>query len=201
MTRHLTRTIALNVVVATACVADGEPELQENTMYSILRRGLVATALTLATLTTHADSGVMVKDSWVREMPPGTTNAAAYLVLHNHSAIERELIGASTDVAERVELHTTENNDGTLRMKHIAGVVVPSGGMAALAPGAEHVMLIGVSERLVAGQQVQMTLQFANGESQSANFEVKRGKAMDHHGSGGHDAHKSHEHGHAKSDG
>lgn len=169
-------------------------------MSSCLVRGLATAVLTVSTLAAHADTGVRVKDGWVREMPPGTTNAAAYLMLHNHTDTVRRLIGVSTDAAARVELHTIQNDAGTLRMKHIDGVTVPADGMAMLEPGADHVMLIGVDERLTEGHHIDMTLQFANGESQHVRFAVKRGKPMQHGDSHGHSMPKPHDHSQSGSD-
>jgi copper(I)-binding protein len=50
--------------------------------------------------------------------------------------------------------------DGMSRMRQTDGVEVPAGKTVALAPLGTHVMLMGLAEPLVAGQQFPLTLQF-----------------------------------------
>ena len=51
-----------------------------------------------------------------------------------------------------------------MRMRPLpAGLTVPPGGAAALAPGGRHVMLIGLRRPLGAGTIVPLTLHFAGG--------------------------------------
>lgn len=137
----------------------------------------------LLTAAVCAADTVMVHDGWVREMPPGTQVAAAYFTLHNPGDRDRQLVGADTDAAQRVELHTVEHADGAMRMRQVDGIAVSAGGIATLEPGGLHAMLLGVTTRLLTGDTVTLSLRFANGEGRTVNLPVKRGTAR---GQGGH---------------
>jgi periplasmic copper chaperone A len=109
---------------------------------------------------TAATAGVTVRDAWARATPPGMTVAAAYLTLSGGPQADR-LLGASTPRAAMAELHVVTESDGMSRMRQTDGVEVPAGGTVTLAPQGTHVMLMGLEEPLVAGQQFPLTLQFA----------------------------------------
>ncbi len=146
-------------------------------MKTPLRNALMAAALAVAASASYADSSVLVKGGWAREMPPGTVNTAAYFSLLNHSAKARVLIGVSSDIAEHTALHTTKEVDGVMRMQPVEQILIPSHGMASLAPGGDHLMLLGLDDRLVVGEDVELTLEFENGDVQRISLPVKRGSA------------------------
>ncbi|MEM9602516.1 MAG: copper chaperone PCu(A)C [Pseudomonadota bacterium] len=149
-----------------------------------------ALAGALFTAAVCAADALMVHEGWVREMPPGTQVAAAYFSVHNPGDRDRHLVGADTAAAQRVELHTVEHADGTMRMRQVNGIAVPAGGTAILEPGGLHVMLLGVDTRLVAGDSVTLNLRFANGTSRAVVLPVQRGTAKGHGGhSMNHDNH------------
>ena len=69
--------------------------------------------------------------------------------------------GVSSDVAERVELHTTVIEDGVLVMHPLSnGAVVPADGELRLEPGGRHVMLMGLAEPLRVDDSFLLTLDF-----------------------------------------
>ncbi|MEM6986901.1 MAG: copper chaperone PCu(A)C [Pseudomonadota bacterium] len=70
--------------------------------------------------------------------------------------------------------------DGVMKMMQIDGLDVPSQGVASLEPGGNHVMLLGVQDRLTEGQTVLVTLRYANGDTQTVELPVKRGEPMQH---------------------
>lgn len=105
-------------------------------------------------------AGVTVRDAWARATPPGMTVAAAYLTLVGGPRSDR-LLSAATPRAAMAELHVVTESDGMSRMRQTAGIEVPAGKTVTLAPQGTHVMLMGLNEPLVAGQQFPLTLQFA----------------------------------------
>jgi len=53
--------------------------------------------------------------------------------------------------------------DGVMQMRQVEeGLPIPAGGSLALAPGGAHLMLIGLDEPIHEGDQVTLTLEFAN---------------------------------------
>lgn len=95
------------------------------------------------------------------DMDMGGANSAAYMVIRNTGGEPDKLIAASTDVAKTVELHTVIEEGGVMRMRQVeGGIDIPANGEVVLKPGGFHVMLIGLTRDLNAGDSVQLTLTF-----------------------------------------
>jgi len=125
---------------------------------------------------------------------------AAFMVIHNNSDEDRRLLAASSDVAARVELHTNiEDENGVMRMMRIeGGIPVVAGGMAELARGADHIMLMGVGSEYEIGTEFPLTLEFDDGTEILVQVEVMAANAggghgaMEEHMSHGEDGHSEH---------
>jgi copper(I)-binding protein len=96
---------------------------------------------------------------WVR-VTPGQSTGALYFTIHNGGAQADRLVGASTPMARRAELHSSVEQGNVVRMEKIDGVEIAAGGSAAFQPGGLHVMLIGLEPNAVPGQMLQITLRF-----------------------------------------
>jgi periplasmic copper chaperone A len=105
---------------------------------------------------------VYLFDGWARSTTPGTPNGAVFGLLVNLGGQEDTLIGASTEVAEVVELHETVMGEGdVMQMRPLeGGFVVPPGGYLELMRGGLHIMLINLSEPLHAGDTLELLLEF-----------------------------------------
>jgi len=101
---------------------------------------------------------VQVTNAWVRATVPGQPVAGAYLDLRADRAVK--LIGVASPVAKRGEIHEMKDEDGMMKMRAVAAVDLPAGETVSLAPGGLHVMLFGLSEPLIAGRKVKLTLRF-----------------------------------------
>jgi len=103
-----------------------------------------------------------VEQPWVRPAPEDG-NSALYLRLVNGTSIADTLLGATFGPAEKVEIHESfATDDGTAGMRPIGPVPIAPKSRIALEPGGKHVMLIGLSEPLMADSTVSVDLQFAN---------------------------------------
>jgi copper(I)-binding protein len=96
--------------------------------------------------------------------------SAAFMTITNDTGEEVTLVGGSTDVSERVEIH--EVVDGVMRPID-GGLVIADGTTSTLKPGGNHVMLMGLTQDLKAGDEVSLTLKFADGESVKVTAPVK----------------------------
>ncbi|WP_375263305.1 copper chaperone PCu(A)C [Palleronia sp.] len=115
---------------------------------------LLATALPLAA---HAD--VTVSDPWARASILASRPAAAYLTLVSDG--DDRLLEASMPVAAEVMVHATAVDDaGLSRMNHVTTVELPAAEAVTFAPGAMHLMLTGLSGKLVEGTSFPLTLRF-----------------------------------------
>ena len=123
---------------------------------------------------THADTNnVTVDGAWVRSVPPVTSTTAGYMQLTNTGEVEKLLVGIRSSAADNIELHNHTMDNGMMRMRRIAHIHLPSGKPVALTPGGMHIMNFRLKQPLVAGNSVELELQFSDGSSQTVVAEVK----------------------------
>lgn len=120
-----------------------------------------------------AASDLTVSDPWVKATEESMTGAFATFA--NAGDSDLVITGAATSVAGMVELHeTVQNADGSMAMQPRAGgFVVPAGGSLTLAPGAEHIMLMGLDTALESGTTVTIELTLDDGSTTSFDATVK----------------------------
>ena len=109
---------------------------------------------------------------WSRPAPQGQ-NGVIYLEIRNDGEADDRLIGVSTPLAEKVELHRSTMEDGIHRMEKVESITVPAGGAVELTPGGLHVMLISLKFMLMAEETVPVTLTFERAGDVTATFAVE----------------------------
>jgi copper(I)-binding protein len=104
-------------------------------------------------------ASIVIEDIWAR---PGLTdgNSAVFFKIINSSMEADQLLNARSNVASAVELHKTTMIDGVMKMEPQTSVSVPAGEPTIFKPGDLHVMLIGLTDPLNAGDEFQLTLNF-----------------------------------------
>ena len=94
-----------------------------------------------------------------RPTPVGRQMTGCYLTLTTATA--DRLVSASSPDANMVQIHESRIESGMMMMNEMReGLALPAGETVALAPGGNHLMLLGVQEPLVAGDTVALTLTF-----------------------------------------
>ncbi|SDW18735.1 copper chaperone PCu(A)C [Roseicitreum antarcticum] len=128
----------------------------------MLRSALLAASAALLALPALAHDGFALRDPYMRVSTPMAQSGAAFMVIENHRDVDDRLIGARSDAAERVELHShIEDANGVMRMTELEdGIALPAGGEHAMARGGDHVMFMGLTESLSHGDVVNVTLVF-----------------------------------------
>ena len=130
-------------------------------------------SLALLALPALAAAGApAVSDAWARATPPGVDVGAVYLTITGGSTNDR-LVGASTERASMVHLHTVEESDGVATMRPVDGVAVPAGERVVLAPKGTHIMLMGLARPLAAGETFPLTLRFEKAGEQTVRVTVR----------------------------
>ncbi|TFC94844.1 MULTISPECIES: copper chaperone PCu(A)C [Cryobacterium] len=121
---------------------------------------------------TAADTLTMT-DAWVKASESGMTGA--FGLVENSGTDDVTIVSAETTAASMIELHETVANDaGDMVMQEKqGGFVVPAGGSIALAPGANHMMLMGLTGPLAAGEENTFTLTLDDGSSFEFTAPVK----------------------------
>lgn len=148
-------------------------------MPSVDRRiGLLVIALALGIAGCSREyvvGSIVVSDPWSRATPPGGSVGAGYMKISNHSARAIRLLGGSTDVAEKVEIHAMTVVDGVMRMRPLAdGLEIPADGAIELKPSGMHLMLIGLKRALAEGEEVPLTLNFDGHASVLIDLRVEK---------------------------
>ncbi|MEV4692876.1 copper chaperone PCu(A)C [Micromonospora echinospora] len=125
-----------------------------------------ATSSAPASAPASAAAGVLtIRDTWVKAADKGMT--AAFGTLVNDSDTDVTITGVSTDVS-RAELHEMAMKDGKMVMQaKPGGVVVKARSQAALEPGDDHLMLMDLTRPVRPGDQLDITLTFADGRTQT----------------------------------
>ncbi len=145
----------------------------------------IAATLLLAGAALAQTAPVEVTNAWARSTPAKAENGAAYLTLE--SATPDRLIGASTPVAGKAELHQMTMDNGIMKMRPLAAIDLPAGQKVTLKPGAMHIMLFGLKKPLETGQSFPLTLDFAKAGKREVTVMVEKIASMGpgmHAGSG-----------------
>lgn len=102
-------------------------------------------------------------------------NVPVSMLVRNLGSNDDILLGASSPIAERVELHHSPLVAG-VRVMELAseGVALPAGSTTILEPVRDHLMLIGMRESLVQGELFPLTLQFQRAGKVSVTGRVRR---------------------------
>jgi len=135
---------------------------------------------------------MMIGSVWSPATPGGATTAAVYATIMNHGNQPDTLLGGSTSVAGKFEIHQTTRANGVVGMRPVSGgIPVPAGGIVTLGPqGDYHVMLSGLKAPLKTGTRVPATLNFARAGAVQVEITIEpigaRGPSaampgMDHH--------------------
>jgi copper(I)-binding protein len=117
-------------------------------------------------LVTSCDTGaeMEVREPWARPAAQGD-NGAVYMILHNHASTADELVGASADVAQAVEIHeSTIDANGVMQMARRSSILFSAGEEVEFRPGGLHIMLIRLKRDLTVGDEIKITLHFKNRE-------------------------------------
>ncbi len=141
-------------------------------MKTTLRRSLTLTLFLLSGAVFAG--GVTVEEPYVRAVPPGQTNSAAFMVLKNEGDTNVALYKATSEIADAVELHEHVKDNDMMVMRQVPQINVVANSDTALKPGGYHVMLIGLKAAIKPGDIIDINLEFDDGTSQTIKAEVRK---------------------------
>lgn len=111
---------------------------------------------------------------WARATPKGASVGGGYMKITNNGAAADRLIGGSSDVSKRVEIHAMSMDSGVMKMRAMPkGLEIKPGASVEFKPGGYHVMFVGLNKPLVQGQQVNATLEFENAGKVPVSFRIE----------------------------
>jgi copper(I)-binding protein len=103
---------------------------------------------------------LVIGKPWSRPTAPGIPVGVAYLTITNNGKLPDTLIGASSPVADNVQIHQTTTLNDMIHMRPVADLEIVPGATVNAEPGGVHFMLMGLKAPIVAGQSVPLTLEF-----------------------------------------
>lgn len=93
----------------------------------------------------------------------GVSMGAFYFTVTNNGDEADTLVKIESDIADIIEIHNVEMDDGVMQMVPMHdGVEIAAGESVVLEPGGYHVMLIGITESLLDGEDFTATVHFEN---------------------------------------
>lgn len=115
-----------------------------------------------------------------------TSTGAVYLVIVSNGDEADRLLHIETDAAAAVEVHRVMMRDNLMQMNPVHdGLEISAGEKVSLEPGGDHIMLIGLTESLVAGEEYELTLIFENAGEVTVIVPILRTEPEDGEGTGG----------------
>jgi periplasmic copper chaperone A len=116
--------------------------------------------------------GITIRGQWARPGSQGG-NGAVYFTIRNNSATADELIDASSDVAEAVEIHESKMEGDVMQMNRLMSLALDAKTEMEFKPGGLHIMLIGLRRDLKVGDEIQVTLHFRDSEDITLKVPVR----------------------------
>lgn len=150
---------------------------------------VIAAALAISSALPAFADGMMVGDAYARTSMKGAKSGAAFMQIMNHTGQDDRLVAASSGIAKKVELHThKDQGEGVMKMVHVEeGFAIPAGETHMLQRGGDHVMFMGLTQDMVQGETVEVTLTFEKAGDVTVQIPVDldrqdHGGAMKKHG-------------------
>jgi len=119
-----------------------------------------------------------IEHPYARPTPPGARSGAAYFTIRNLGNASDRLVSVASPVSKSAQVHSMTMDGNVMRMRALPSLDIPPDASITLAPGSYHVMLVGLSHPLAAGDKVTLTLTFEKAGKVDVSADVEAG-AMD----------------------
>jgi copper(I)-binding protein len=84
----------------------------------------------------------------------------AFFIIKNKSTFDNVLLGVSSEIAKKTEIHQSSTENNIMKMRHVGNVDLPAGSVTELKPGSFHIMFIGLYAPIKEGDLFPLTLTF-----------------------------------------
>lgn len=124
---------------------------------------------------------------FARATLPNAPVAGGFLTIVNTGAEDERLVSVSVDFAKEGQIHEMAMEGDVMKMRQLPeGLVIPAGETVTLEPGGLHLMFMGLTQPLVEGETVPVTLTFEKAGTTTIDLHIG-GAAAD--AAGGHMGH------------
>lgn len=117
---------------------------------------------------------IVVEKAWVRLVPKVSKVSAMFFTLKNLGDEDDYLLGGSSDICERVEIHKTVMVGDRVKMVKIDRLKVSKHSEVVFKRGSFHIMLINLKRPLKEGERVKVLLKFEKSGKVLVSATVKR---------------------------
>jgi len=115
-----------------------------------------------------------IEHPWSRATPAGAKVAVGYMTITNKGLVPDRLVGGSTSVAGRVDVHEMAMKDGIMTMRPLnGGLPIDPGKTVTLAPGGYHIMFVDLKTPLKQDDKISATLTFEKAGKVDVTFDVQ----------------------------
>src|SRR5258706_16014881 len=134
----------------------------------------IGLAVSAASASEYKAGPLEISDPWSRATPKGSSVAAGYMKIKNNGSTPDRLIGGSSDVASKFEVHEMKMEDGVAKMRPVkGGLEIKPGETVELKPGSFHVMFVDLKKPLSAGDHIKATLVFEKAGTVNVEYDVR----------------------------
>ena len=126
-----------------------------------------------------------ISGSFARATLPNQPTGGGFMTIANTGAEDDRLIAVATDVASKAEVHEMRMDGDVMRMREVeGGLAIPAGATVVLEPGGYHLMLMGLTQPLVEGGKIHVTLTFEKAGTVVVMLDIGPRDAKAHHHGG-----------------
>jgi copper(I)-binding protein len=159
-------------------------------MRLFLIAALAALVASPASAHDYTAGSLEIKHPWARATPRGASVAGGYLTIVNKGTVADRLVGGSSPVAGRFEIHEMKMEGGVMKMRPLPnGLEIRPGATVELKPGSYHLMFMGLKQPLEQGKRIKGTLVFEKAGRLEVEYAVEAIGATPEPGHGGHSRH------------
>lgn len=133
---------------------------------------LVLGAASAALAHSYKQGDIEIGHIWARATTPKQTTAAVYLPLLNSGTQPDKLTGATSPLADKIQIHQDMNANNMAHMQKLDSIALEPGKPVALQPGGIHLMLFGVKKQINKGDTFPLTLQFEKAGAATVDVHV-----------------------------
>lgn len=189
--RILVSAIAASALALAGCSNSEQDSTQTDSAQETAANTAASTAA--ADSDDDADDALDFEDAVVRAMAEDADMTAIFGTLVNESTKDIEIVGFTSSIEAGVnEIHETV--DGQMREME-EPLIIPAGESVTLEPGGAHFMLMDVSEPIMAGDEITLTVELADGSTEEFDEIPVRtiGAGDENYGDLGHEGHGDHD--------
>ena len=112
--------------------------------------------------------------AWARATPKGATVGGGYFTITNTGNTADRLVGGTSDVSNRFEIHEMSMEKGVMKMREMtSGIEIKPGQTVRFGPSGYHIMFVGLKQPLKEGDHIKATVKFEKAGNASVDFVIE----------------------------